>query len=162
VNIFIVEENPADAAQALCDRHVTKMLLETAQLLCAPFPQGEAPYKRTHYNHPASVWTRANVANYFWVLQHGKALCREFEHRREKRHKSADVVDWCFSAAISLNLPQQSVPDYPALCMPDEYKQDNAIASYRAYYKAKLQEWSTRDRPLVAKWTNRQPPKWLK
>jgi len=33
MNIFILDENPAIAAQMLCDKHIVKMPLETAQFI---------------------------------------------------------------------------------------------------------------------------------
>jgi len=38
-----------------------------------------------------------------------------------------------------------------ALAMPDEFKTDNAVESYRAYYHSKAS---------FAKWTRRKPPTW--
>ena len=34
MNIFVLDENPQIAAQMHNDKHVVKMILETAQLLC--------------------------------------------------------------------------------------------------------------------------------
>ena len=49
MNIFVVEENPVDAARALCDKHVVKMVLESVQLLStvAQARGHEGPYKVT-------------------------------------------------------------------------------------------------------------------
>ncbi len=73
MNIFILDENPAIAAQMLCDKHIVKMPLETAQLLSNVFSIAlkvpnpfvsiinqniEVPYKLTHNNHPCSLWAR--------------------------------------------------------------------------------------------------------
>ena len=33
MNIFYLHENPVTAAEMSCDKHVTKMILESAQLL---------------------------------------------------------------------------------------------------------------------------------
>ena len=33
MNIFVVDEDPVIAARQLCDKHVVKMILETAQML---------------------------------------------------------------------------------------------------------------------------------
>ena len=33
MNIFFLDENPKHAAQMQCDKHVVKMVLETAQML---------------------------------------------------------------------------------------------------------------------------------
>ena len=34
MNIFVLDRNPTIAAQMACDKHVVKMILETAQMLC--------------------------------------------------------------------------------------------------------------------------------
>ena len=33
MNIFILDRNPVKAAQMLCDRHIPKMIVESAQML---------------------------------------------------------------------------------------------------------------------------------
>lgn len=56
MNIFILDKDPIIAAQMLCDKHVIKMPLETAQLLCSVFwvslnnqmSLSQIPYKLTH------------------------------------------------------------------------------------------------------------------
>ncbi len=37
MNIFVLDKDPAIAAQMLCDKHIVKMLLETAQLPSSVF-----------------------------------------------------------------------------------------------------------------------------
>ncbi len=37
MNIFVLDLNPALAAQYQADKHIVKMVLESAQLLCSPF-----------------------------------------------------------------------------------------------------------------------------
>lgn len=69
MNIFILDTNPKIAAQYHVDKHVVKMILETAQLLCSAhwLNGSEAPYKLTHKNHPCAIWTRECVENYNWL-----------------------------------------------------------------------------------------------
>ena len=78
VNIFVLDEDPIQAAFQQCNKHVVKMVTETAQLLCSVYPKGVAPYKRTHYNHPCAVWARTSLENYLWLLEHGEALGLEY------------------------------------------------------------------------------------
>ena len=87
MNIFVLDLDPVKAARYQCNKHVVKMVLETAQLLCAPFEPGVAPYKRSHFNHPSSIWTRSSLSNYHWLIVHGMALCDEYEYRYSKIHK---------------------------------------------------------------------------
>ena len=35
MNIFYLDKNPVVAAQMSCDKHVVKMILESAQMLCS-------------------------------------------------------------------------------------------------------------------------------
>ena len=34
MNIFCLDKDPVKAAQMMCDKHIVKMLLESAQLMC--------------------------------------------------------------------------------------------------------------------------------
>jgi hypothetical protein len=119
LNIFAVDSDPVVAAQSLCDAHVVKMILESAQMLCAAHPAGVAPYKPTHMKHPCTIWTRTSRENYDWLCRHAKALCEEYTYRYGKRHKSEDVVDWCI--ANSSEIPNGSLTPHPQ-AMPDQYK----------------------------------------
>lgn len=143
MNIFVLHQSPTLAAQMQCDRHVIKMVLETAQLLCSAFPEGAAPYKRTHYNHPCAVWTRASACNFIWLAWHGLALADEYSYRYGKIHKSREIIDWCLLNHEKAALPQDGLTPF-ALAMPDEYKQADPVEAYRAYYrgaKAAIASW---------------------
>ena len=144
MNIFVVDENPRLAAQQLCDKHVVKMILESAQMLCSPFGEGEAPYKRTHYNHPCTKWIRESVQNYEWLLTHAYELCEEYFLRYGKIHKSLDTIDWCDNHCQKLNLPNEILTPF-VQAMPDEYKNDDAVQAYRDYYNG--------EKAYFAKWT---------
>lgn len=106
MNIFVLDTDPTKAAQSVCDKHCGKMLLEAAQLLCAAFPQGAAPYKRTHYNHPCAVWTRATSENFRWAAVHAMALADEYEYRYGRRHASSGVILWCLENFKQSDAPQ--------------------------------------------------------
>ena len=58
MNIFYLHKNPAVAAKMHCDKHVVKMILETAQLLCTAHHETgtgtKAMNKPTHKNHPTA------------------------------------------------------------------------------------------------------------
>lgn len=152
MNIFILDKDPVKAAQMQCDKHVVKMILETAQLLCSPYPSGIAPYKRTHYNHPCSIWVREAKDNYIWLYEHGKALLDEYTFRYGKHHKSAAVIDWCFNNMSQLNLPK-GFTEFK-VCMPDELKKSCPVESYRNYYNI--------SKASLAKWNNgRNKPTWF-
>lgn len=153
MNIFAVDHDPVKAAQALCDKHVVKMVLESAQLLCSPFPPGMAPYKRTHYNHPCAVWTRQSTDNYNWLIDHAVSLCGEYAYRYGKMHKSVAVIDWCVQNKRLALADVNGCKRTPfAQCMPEIYRGDDPIAAYRRYYNI--------EKAGIATWTRRDPPAW--
>lgn len=134
MNIFVLDYNPVRAAQMQCDKHVVKMPLETAQLLCSAFPKGEAPYKQTHVNHPCSIWCREAKENYLWLIEHGLALCDEYEYRYGKIHQSKKVILWCKRNMKKVHFPKKQKTRY-TLCFDECYKVGNAVQSYRNFYR---------------------------
>jgi hypothetical protein len=97
MNIFVTNQCPIKSAQYLDDKRVVKMVLETAQLLCNAHHAAGSPicnqlYKRTHYNHPCSVWVRQTTGNYLWTLSHFKALLEEYRLRYKKVHKCKQLL----------------------------------------------------------------------
>lgn len=156
MNIFFLSFCPREAAQMQCDKHVVKMVLETAQLLCSVhYYRGQCspeavPYKLTHKNHPCSIWARKSVRNYEWLMQHFRALLDEYTLRYGKQHKCEGVYSWLVD-----NPPM--LPDFgftkPATAMPDEHKSSCIVESYRAYYKSA--------KAYMAVWNKqRQAPEW--
>lgn len=149
MNIFIFDEDPEVCAVYHADRHVVKMVLETAQILCTvqELCGKSAPYKKTHAAHPCVIWSRESIANYRWLVELGLALAREYTHRYQRRHKSQDVIEWC-SANEPLLPPGPRTPF--ALVMPEEYRGESAVEAYRRYFcgeKAHLASWTNRDAP---------------
>lgn len=145
MNIFILDNSPEFAAKYQCDKHVVKMVLETAQLLCSAHET--APYKRTHYNHPCAIWTRSSMSNYDWLVRHGLALAREYAFRYNKIHKSTEVIEWAWQNKPNI-LDLGLLPF--AQAMPDQYKDPDAVVAYRNYYmkeKARLATWKFCDTP---------------
>ena len=77
MNIFFLDENPQLNAQYHCDKHVVKMILETAQLLCSVHhmcDEVDVPYKLAHKNNPCSIWCRKSLTNYLALCELGLEL----------------------------------------------------------------------------------------
>lgn len=145
MNIFILDKDPYKAAQYLCDKHIVKMCLETAQILSTI---NGGPYKPTHANHPCTLWAGDLMGNYRWLVAHGKGIAEEYRERYGKEHKSAEVIH-------ALEWPLNPIPEGHspfALAMPVEYKSDDAVESYRNYYMSKKE---------FCNWTNREIPEWF-
>lgn len=144
MNIFVLDFDPRIAAQYLCDQHIVKMCLETAQILSTV---NGGPYKSTHMNHPCTIWTRSGLSNYEWLVEHGKEIADEYTRRFNKVHGAEEVI---YALADPLVKIPPGKTDF-VLCMPDEYKTADPVSSYRAYYKSKT----------FAKYNHSQKPEWL-
>ena len=153
MNIFVTDPSPTVSAQVLPDKHVVKMILESAQMLCSAFENGGAPYKRSYYNHPCTKWARESQANYEWLLVHAYSLCEEYFLRYGKVHKSLDAIDWCDNNSHKLGLDQRLGLTPFAQAMPDEYKNDDAVQAYRDYYNG--------EKAYFAKWKLTTTPAWF-
>ena len=62
MNIFFLDKNPHVAAIRQCDKHVVKMVLETAQMLSTAARRHEKDlgYKSAYPNHPMILWVGNN------------------------------------------------------------------------------------------------------
>jgi len=178
LNIFYIDEDPVQAAQWMVDKHVVKMILESAQLLSTAHRildgveyAGKSKtgrnkkswvlrdsrelvvYSATHVNHPSAVWCRKSLENYNWLVEHFFALGEEYTFRYGKKHK-------CLTGDLPFMLqsPPFALKEYDWTPMPsamaDEYKISNdPLTNYRNYYKI--------GKSNLHKWSNRQPPEWI-
>ena len=176
MNVFYLDNDPLKCAQAHCDKHVVKMIIEYAQLLSTahrvldgelyvdktannrqikrwrlPDEREDYIYKACHVNHPSAIWTRASNNNYTWLNQLFNALCDEYTHRYGREHETARKLRGKLT-----RLPTNIEVGYfkePPQCMPYLCKMDKAIDGYKRYY--------IREKADFAKWTNRQIPEWF-
>lgn len=97
MNIFFLSLVPSLCASYYYDKHVGKILLEIAQMMCtiaAIKEKGDKAilYKPTHRNHPVTLWVGKNRENWLWVHSLADALHEEFKYRQGKPHKSYEKV----------------------------------------------------------------------
>lgn len=178
MNIFQVDLDPIISAQALVDKHVVKMILESAQLLSTAHrvldgvlvnektdtgrnvkkhklndDRENILYKDTHVNHPSSIWCRESISNYIWLFDHFKALLDEYTFRYNKKHKCSGAIFDALSIYMPNNLKKYELTKMPS-CMDEIYIiSDDPVQNYRNYYK--------HGKKHIHKWTNRLPPQWL-
>lgn len=162
MNLFILDTCPTTAAQLQCNKHVVKMIVETAQLLSTAHrlldgneyielvkgrrlrrwrlsdKREDRLYKATHWNHPSAIWTRESDGNYNWAVKHLRALLCEYTRRYNKVHKCEEIYK------TLLTLPQgiKSADQTPFnVCISEELypgiEVGDPVESYRRYYKAK-------------------------
>lgn len=138
MNIFYLSHDPVKAAQVQYNKHVVKMILETAQLLCTAHHElGSTiniPYKATHKNHPSAIWVRSSAEAYMWAYEHMLALGAEYTKRYGKEHLT---IAKCRDLLYTLPLGIPNIPfEQPPQCMPDQYKVDgDSVAAYWNYYE---------------------------
>jgi Pyrimidine dimer DNA glycosylase len=158
MNIFVLDNDPELCAHYHCDKHVVKMILETAQLLSTAhrvvdegclFPELDKNlYKKTHQNHPSAIWVRENYSNYSWVAYLFECLLEEYTYRYGKVHASEKLTDYVAWPPLNIKTSSKMTPF--KLAMPDVYKTDDPVQSYRNYYigeKKSLFAWKNRDIP---------------
>lgn len=151
MNLFYLSRDPVEAARMQCDKHVVKMILETAQMLSTAHIEldgNQVAYKATHKNHPSTVWVRSSFHAYRWAWRHLRALGEAYTERYGKVHKTiAEHLD-------NLSVPPASIAhaDFvdPPQCMYDECKRGDTVLAYQLYYNAKADEWAAAGKPM--KW----------
>lgn len=166
MNIFALHENPFTAAQMLCDKHCGKMIVESCQMLSSalrrngaddndmPLTVNGTRYKFAHPHHPCTVWAATTIYNYNWLADHAWGLCDEYRKRFDKKHGSEPAVQFLLGQGRKF-IPSGKRTAF-ALCMPDELKSDDAIASYRLYYATKdFARWE-RGTPAPKWWANKE------
>ena len=160
MNIFVLDKDPQVSAEMMCDKHIPKMIVESYQMMGSavrrhgasdeqmPLTQSGNPLKGGYKNHPCTIWSGESRQNYDWLSFHAMSLCYEFSMRFGKQH-------FCFDGLCKLDRMKDIIPNTRltpfALAMPDEFKSDNPVDSYRKFYKTKL----------FAKWEKgREAPFW--
>lgn len=137
-----------------CDKHVVKMILETAQMLCTCHhlcsnnTTNKQLYKQAFQNHPCTTWARQTTGNYCWLYLLFVNLCKEYTYRYNKIHtcekKLINVLNY-----IPNNIPNGNITKF-AQAMPDDVKNNNSVIAYRNYYinyKRDFCKWTKRDIP---------------
>lgn len=179
MNIFILDNDPRKAAQMVCDKHVNKMVIESAQMMSTvhrmldgtPYraksksgkttqtyyrfddERDELYYLAVHKFHGCTTWTAESKANYEWHYEHFCGLADEFTFRYGKKHKTFETLGQL------LQKPPQNIPDigltdfYLAMtAYPECMVEGDAVQSYHNFYHA--------DKPF-AKWEKgRSAPAW--
>ena len=162
MNIFFLDKTPELSAEMLCDKHIPKMLLESAQMLSTAVrkyeketdttPLAKPIYKSAYPNHPMTKWVGETKGNFEWALENAIYIHEEYRFRFNKNHKSYKVIKNIINFELQAHLPGGDMTT-PPQCMPDEYKDNNYVTAYRNYYKG--------EKEYFAKWEKgRQQPEW--
>ena len=153
MNLFVLDEDPAVAAEYHCDKHVVKMILETAQILSTVHRKygydGDELYRKTHANHPCTVWAGESTENYRWAHDLFVALCDEYTLRYGRVHASQRLVEPL--AEPPAGVSHGKLTPF-AQAMPEDVRGDNAVEAYRRYYMT--------HKATIARWAHGPKPPW--
>ena len=178
MNIFVLNIDPVIAAQEQCDKHVVKMIVESAQMLSTAHRvldgklyydlssngrkvtryslvnNNDIMYKAVHINHPSTKWTYESITNYKWHYKHFVALCKEYTLRYGKVHMTETKL------LELLATPPKNIPNKPltpfklAMNANPECIKECPIESYQRYYASKVNNFKMM-------WSKRQVPLWF-
>ena len=181
MNIFYLSPDPKQAAEYHLDKHVVKMILESAQLLCTShrildgspriiqkitrtnklrnvkrfvfddITKETLFYNASHVHHPCAVWVRMSINNYMWLYELFVALCDEYTFRYGKKHKTDLMLRESLKSTPINNAHSNFT--IPPQAMPIQYKHSDAVVAYRNYYIGA--------KASFAKWTKRPMPFWF-
>src|SRR6056300_1707620 len=162
MNIFYLDKDPVKAAEMSCDKHVVKMILESAQMLSTAkrVLDGEEYfdttkngrkikrwrlknsneeaiiYKAGWLKHPSTQWVMESAYNYRWLYNHMMALNEEFKRRYPKKGRDHMCV---VKLGEILKTPPKNIDirkigtDAPT-AMPEECRvAGDSVTSYRKY-----------------------------
>jgi len=175
MNVFYLSSDPYEASRLMVDKHVVKMILESAQLLSTAHrvldgqeyidassgrkirrwklddSREQHLYSATHMNHPSAKWVRESDNNYNWLFCHFHGLLNEYTYRYSKHHKCTSMMEW-------LSSPPKNIPNgpktQPPCAMDKAYViSEDAVVNYRNYYK--------HGKSHILYWTKRPAPAWI-
>ncbi len=182
MNLFVLDTNPIKAAQLQCDKHVVKMIVESAQMLSTahrmldgkltrgPSKSGKTIskkwvhpdteldvvlYKAVHMSHPCTVWTMDSDMNYTWHYTHFAALCDEYTYRYGKVHATDKLLRGPL-AITPVNIKRGAMTQFKLAMKsnPECMHPTDPVKSYRMFYQTK------QDRFKMF-WTKRDIPEWF-
>ncbi len=154
MNIFYLHRDPVKAAQIQYDKHVVKMILESAQMLCTAHHvygnPDDVPYKQAHLNHPSTIWARRSRTTYMWLYDHMIALGKEYTKRYGKEHLTI------IKCRDFLSTPPAHIQGdewvEPPQCMPDQYKVPGcSITAYWNYYEGEKYSVASKKEKLITR-----------
>lgn len=167
--MFICDASPVLCARALDDVRLSKMCLETAQMLSTAAHAGVIPasvdklYKSSYESHPVVRWVCESSDHAYWTRHLLLDLDLEYLQRGGKRHASCAQILEAVPAPPPTGwgevgrrwqLPVESefynCTSYPSLPVYD---------AYRVYLVDKWRGDVEKDR--CPTWRRRGPPEWL-
>jgi len=181
LNIFILDKNPIKSVQYHTNKHIVKMVTETAQLISYVYHIKQEKVKpflhklrKSHIKHPCTIWTMQSINNFIWLCSFGILLYNEYQYRYNQptKHQKALKI---FKYAINNlpDLPKIGMTKYARAIKKDKYpdlldknKYPDIVECYREYYKRDKQsqffKYNKKTRQFEHCWKKRSIPLWIK
>jgi hypothetical protein len=187
MNIFYLDHDVRKCAEMHNNKHVVKMILEYAQLLCTAHriidgdvsfgvsPSGRKKviyvladnrdtvlYSATHINHPSAVWVRQSTQNYMWLAELLEECCKEYTHRYDKVHKvERDGLMQALKNQFPTNIPDAPFTG-PTPAMPEDVKVLKEVHTdrYEIDSLASYRNYYIQNKTHLANWKKRDVPEW--
>ena len=117
---------------------LVKMILESCQILSTVLnEQGlKAPYRSFNPKHPSCLWAAESSANFESLVEHTHSMLEEYTERFGKIHKCSGVLKQILELYNPSQFPQQQSTPL-RLAMPEHFRCDNPVLSYRRFYASK-------------------------
>ena len=181
MNLFVLDTDPVKAAQLQCDKHVVKMIVESAQMLSTvhrmldgeqtrkpsksgktmskawtlPDSREDVLYRAVHMHHPCTIWTAESNNNYNWHYVHFVALCNEYTYRYGKVHATDTLL------REVLKNPPHNIPVGPLTKQPLAMKANPECIDYRDIVGSYRKFYQTKQDRFKMSWTKRPIPEWF-
>ena len=173
MNIFATDINPSTAARNLCDKHINKMIVESAQMLANGFAldrmaQGDCPRNqkgepRSHgySKHPCTLWCYETRGNMEWLVEHALEMGEKdsidgVTNQNTFLYGSFNGARTTYMIPLALKGGLKdfaiAISDTMNCRKVDGFDDLSSIEKYRFYYRM--------DKPFV-KWTKRKKPSWF-
>ena len=187
MNIFILNKDRRLAAIEHNDKHVVKMIVESAQMLSTAHRlldgtlgteqrtnkngvvrnvkvwtlsdhREQILYKPTHGNHPCSIWCRESVENYLWLYNLTVALCDEYYHRYGQ-HKPTPIQHKVRRDGLldMLATPPRNIPCGTLTPFPQAMPDQYKDADPVQAYR----NYYLGEKTALLQYTNREAPDWV-
>lgn len=170
MNRFIIDHHPVGIARQLCDKHIVKMPLEEAQMLCtvvrkyAPdYADEHELYKTAHPKHPCTIWAGETRANFMFAYTLYDAMLEEYKYRYHRDHGAGNPSVTNPKATryhlldAAKHIPEGGLTKHPECFSEHTHlvtKEPWPVSSYRAFYIV--------DKMRIAEYNNgREMPLWL-
>jgi hypothetical protein len=186
MNLFVLSLNPRHAAMQNCDKHVCKIILEAADMMCLAhwhfgFPsirrapkilreprlitnnkgvQRQVWYYRpqSQSNNHVSIWVRTSLENYRWTCQHALALCDEYERRYTHNLQKKGLS--CHSTRPVIEWFAANEPPIPITDLTP-FRQAVAEDCYNPDVVKAYRDYYVRYKARFAKWRLGNQPSWF-